>query len=169
MIDAARLMAPLVRRFEGLHKLVAGLVFPYICPAGYWTQGYGLLVKDGKAPPITVAEAEVRVEGAMPGYIAQTLRLCPRLANEPPERLAAIADFTFNLGAGRLKVSTLRRRVNEGDWDAVDRELRKWTRGGGRVLPGLVLRREAEIALMRGAGGVQAPAGGAIGGRPVGR
>ena len=75
------------------------------------------------------------------------LRYCPVLATEPESRLAAIVDFTFNLGAGRLQTSTLRRRVNQRDWNAAASELRRWIYGGGRVLPGLVARRQAEIAL----------------------
>jgi lysozyme len=71
--------------------------------------------------------------------------LCPGLRGE---RLAAIADFAYNLGLGRLKASTLRRRLNAGDYAGARQELRKWVRGGGRVLPGLVLRREAEAALV---------------------
>ena len=66
------------------------------------------------------------------------------LATEPESRLAAIVDFTFNLGAGRLQTSTLRRRVNQRDWTAAATELRRWVYGGGKVLPGLVTRREAE-------------------------
>ena len=59
---------------------------------------------------------------------------------------AHIVDFTFNLGAGRLQTSTLRRRVNQRDWTAAATELRRWIYGGGKVLPGLVKRREAEAA-----------------------
>ena len=70
------------------------------------------------------------------------------MATESPGRLAAIVDFTFNLGAGRLQTSTLRRCINAGNWDRVPQELRRWVRGGGRVLPGLVRRREAEVALI---------------------
>jgi len=77
-----------------------------------------------------------------------TLRFCPVLASESESRLAAIVDFTFNLGAGRLQTSTLRRRVNQRDWDAVSHELRRWVYGGGRVLPGLVARREVECRLI---------------------
>jgi lysozyme len=77
-----------------------------------------------------------------------TLRYCPALASEPEGRLAAIADFTFNLGAGRLQTSTLRRRVNQRDWLAAGQELRRWVYGGGRVLPGLVTRRDAEARLL---------------------
>ena len=77
-----------------------------------------------------------------------TLRYCPVLATEPKGRLAAIVDFTFNLGAGRLQASTLRRRVNQRDWSGAAQELRRWVYGGGKVLPGLVLRREAEVLLL---------------------
>jgi lysozyme len=70
------------------------------------------------------------------------------LATEPDGRLAAIVDFTFNLGAGRLQTSTLRRRVNQSDWAEAGRELVRWVYGGGRMLPGLVVRREAERRLL---------------------
>jgi lysozyme len=66
----------------------------------------------------------------------------------PAGALAAVTDFAFNLGLARLKGSTLRRRLVAGDMAGAANELRKWTRGGGRVLPGLVLRREAEVALL---------------------
>jgi lysozyme len=80
--------------------------------------------------------------------MAATLRYCPVLATEPEGRLAAIVDFTFNLGAGRLQTSTLRRRVNQRDWAAASQELRRWVYGGGKVLPGLITRRMAESALL---------------------
>ena len=97
-------------------------------------------------------------EAVAEAYLAQdlvtalqaTLRHCPILAAEPEGRLAAIVDFTFNLGAGRLQTSTLRRRINQRDWLEAARELRRWVNGGGKVLPGLVTRRETEVALMLG-------------------
>lgn len=79
-------------------------------------------------------------------YLPAVLKLCPGI--DSPERLAAIIDFTFNLGTGRLKSSTLRKRINAGRWNDVPKELRKWTKGGGRVLAGLVKRREAEVSLV---------------------
>ena len=84
----------------------------------------------------------------MADALSATLRFCPVLATEPERRLAAIVDFTFNLGAGRLQASTLRRRVNQRDWPGAGRELQRWVYGAGRVLPGLVLRREAEVLLL---------------------
>lgn len=77
-----------------------------------------------------------------------TLCYCPVLATESEGRLAAIVDFTFNLGAGRLQASTLRRRINQLDWAAAGKELRRWVYGGGKALPGLVARREVEAALL---------------------
>lgn len=79
-------------------------------------------------------------------YLPAVIRLCPGINS--PERLAAIIDFTFNLGAGNLRASTLRRRINAGRWNDVPKELRKWVKGGGRVLAGLVKRREAESDLV---------------------
>jgi lysozyme len=140
----------LARRFEGFHrvgKVDPCRAHPYICPAGYWTIGYGHLC-DPKHPPITETEAEAYLALDLQTALAATLRYCPVLAIEPEGRLAAIVDFTFNLGAGRLQTSTLRRRVNQKDWSAAALELRRWVYGGGRVLPGLVARREAECRLM---------------------
>lgn len=73
-----------------------------------------------------------------------TLRYCP----VPDGRVVAIVDFTFSLGAGRLQTSTLRRRINQLDWVPAATELKRWVFGGGKVLPGLVTRREAEVILM---------------------
>lgn len=61
--------------------------------------------------------------------LAATLRYCPSLTDEPENRLAAIMDFTFNLGTGRLQASTLRRRVNQRDWTAAKQEVRRWAYG----------------------------------------
>jgi len=139
----------LVKTFEGLHTLRRdGLVYPYLCPAGHPTQGWGLLVPDMKAPPITREEADRRMEAALPAYVAQTLKLVPNLRHAPPDVLAAVSDFTFNLGAGKLRASTLRRRLLAEDWEGARHELRKWVFGGGKKLPGLVRRRAAEAALI---------------------
>lgn len=99
-------------------------------------------------PPITEAEAETYLALDLEAALAGTLRYCPVLATESEGRLAAIVDFTFNLGAGRLQTSTLRRRINQRDWVASAAELRRWVYGGGRVLPGLVIRRDAETTLL---------------------
>ena len=143
----------LAKRFEGFERKVKREIeitaVPYICPAGFWTIGYGHLC-DPKHPPITEAEAEVYLARDLQTALVATLRYCPVLATGPESRLAAIVDFTFNLGAERLQTSTLRRRINQRDWAAVEEELRRWVLGGGKILRGLVDRREAEIRLLKG-------------------
>ncbi|MCK4134554.1 lysozyme [Ralstonia nicotianae] len=141
----------LAKRFEGFHRVARvdpTRAQPYVCPAGFWTVGYGHLC-DPTHPPITQAQAEIYLAADLVTALNATLRYCPVLAAEPQGRLAAIVDFTFNLGAGRLQTSTLRRRVNQRDWSAAANELRRWVYGGGKVLPGLAARREAEVALLR--------------------
>jgi lysozyme len=150
VIEVPQAAIDLAKRFEGFQrvaKIDPGRAQPYICPAGYWTIGYGHLC-DPSHPPITEAEAEVYLAQDLQTALAATLRYCPVLATETEGRMAAIVDFTFNLGAGRLQASTLRRRINQRDWPAAGQELRRWVYGGGKVLPGLVSRREAEIELI---------------------
>ncbi|MDC7707262.1 lysozyme [Vogesella indigofera] len=152
MIRVPTAAIELVKRFEGFHRVPRadpGRAHPYICPAGYWTIGYGHLC-DPKHQPITEAEAGVYLMRDLQTALAATLRYCPVLASEPEGRLAAIMDFTFNLGAGRLQTSTLRRRVNQQDWSDAAVELARWVYGGGKVLPGLVARRAAESILLSG-------------------
>lgn len=146
--DILRPLVPLVKSSEGLYRVkVDGLVYPYICPAGYPTQGFGILVSGLDVPAITKAEAERRLFAALPKYIGDTLTICPRLAQLGPNAIAAVSDFTFNLGVARLRSSTLRRKIAAGEFASVPDELRKWVFGGGKKLPGLVLRREEEVKL----------------------
>lgn len=150
MIEVPQAAVDLAKRFEGFHRVPKhdpGRAHPYICPAGYWTIGYGHLC-DPQHPPITQEEGERYLAIDLTTALNATLRYCPVLATETPRRLSAIVDFAFNLGAGRLQTSTLRRRINQREWEHAAGELRRWVYGGGRVLPGLVLRRAAEIALL---------------------
>jgi len=140
----------LAKRFEGFERKVKHrteiTAIPYVCPAGFWTIGYGHLC-DPKHPPISEAEADVYLAHDLQSALAATLRYCPVLATESEMRLSAIVDFTFNLGVGRLQTSTLRRRINQGLHHLVAYELDRWVMGGGRRLPGLVARRQAESLL----------------------
>lgn len=123
--------------FEGFYAK------PYICPAGFWTIGFGRLCSKDH-PPITKAQAEIYLEEDLQDALHGTIRLCPILVKKDSSSLGAIVDFTFNLGVGRLKVSTLRKKINAEEWDDVPAELNKWVYGGGRKLRGLVLRRRME-------------------------
>lgn len=148
---AIEIAADLCRQFEGFRSL------PYLCPAGVWTIGYGTTrYEDGRPvqpgdQAVTVERAERLLLADLERFLATLLSSSPRLATAPPESLAAILDFTYNLGIGRYRASTLRKRVEADDWQGGCVELMKWVMGGGRVLPGLQKRRRAEVALIQGA------------------
>lgn len=135
----------LIKRFEGWSAR------PYLCPAGYWTIGYGALRGiDGR--PITRSSAPIsQADGEM--ILVRDLRLFERAVLDlipvplTEGQYGALVSFTFNLGPGRLKASTLRRRILGGDMIGAADEFGKWVMGGGRRLPGLVSRREAERLL----------------------
>jgi lysozyme len=146
--------AELCKRFEGFRSK------PYLCPAGVPTIGYGSTYYTGGAKvtmndsPVSEPQARAMLlHELLHNYAPAVVRLCPGLlvfaaATNDWRKLNAIIDFAYNLGAGRLQTSTLRRRINSGDWIGAQEELMKWVRGGGRVLPGLVTRRKAECALL---------------------
>ncbi len=131
----------LVKHFEGL------FLRAYKCPANVWTIGYGhtgLKHNDGTVKPgrrITAAEAEALLLQDLNTKYAPAVR---RLVKVPlrQRHFDALVSFHFNTGA--LGRSTLLRRLNEGDFKAAASEFNKWTRGGGKVLPGLVRRRRSE-------------------------
>ena len=146
--EAVEVAAALCRPFEGLR------LQPYICPAGYPTIGYGTVWKpDGSKvtmehPPISKETAEAwLVHELRHNYLAGVLKASPGLLARP-RALGAMTDFAYNLGVARYRASTLRKRVDAGDWEDAKEQLMLWTRGGGKVLPGLVRRRQAEAALL---------------------
>ena len=133
----------LVKKFEGC-KLKA-----YRCPAGICTIGYGHtsaagnpLVNDGmtitqeQANTILAADL-VKFEQAVEALLKQPVT---------QEQFDVLVDFAYNAGVGALRSSTLLKKVNAAQFDDVPAELMKWTKGGGKVLAGLVRRRQAESA-----------------------
>lgn len=148
------LAVELCRRFEGFRPR------PYLCPAGVPTIGYGSTYYPG-GRRVTLADAPINeaqarallVRELLHTYAPGVLRLCPGLLplailNDDWGKFCAIVDFCYNLGVGRLQTSTLRRKINEQDWAGAKEQLMLWVRGGGRVLPGLVRRRQAECLFM---------------------
>lgn len=134
-------LVPLVKRSEGL------LLTAYQDPVGIWTIGWGHTRTAKKGMTITREEAETLLHLDLQVAVTSTLSILPILATLPAPCIAAITDFTFNLGAGRLQASTLRRRISAQQYDEVPYELRRWVYAAGRKLPGLIIRREAEVAL----------------------
>lgn len=135
--------------FEGVY------LRPYLCPANVPTIGVGSTRYESGVrvslsdPPITRERAEELLLWELNKIcVPQVKRLCPNLEEWGPGAMAAIIDFTYNLGAGNLAASTLRRKIAANDRDGAKAELMKWVKGGGKVLPGLVKRREAEAKLI---------------------
>jgi lysozyme len=137
----------LVKEFEGL-RLKA-----YKCPAGVWTIGYGHTSAAGapevrEGMEITKAEAEEILKRDMVQYEKGVEKLVKIKITQG--QFDALVDFAYNAGVGALAKSTLLKRVNEERFDDVPAEFMKWTKGGGKELPGLVRRRRAEVKLWRG-------------------
>jgi lysozyme len=139
--------ATLCTKWEGLHTVKAdGLVYAYICPAGYPTQGYGIVVESMNVPAITVEEAERKFDLFFAKYEQAAANLCKVPYTE--NQLGALACFCFNVGIGALKSSTLLRKFNRGDsLEEVAAEFLKWNKSNGKILKGLTKRRKEEAEL----------------------
>ena len=119
--------------------------------AGHCTIGYGHLVHhgaiDGSEPDeFKRGITEARARELLRDDAATAAAAVRRLVAVPLDQgqFDALASFTFNLGAGNLAESTLRKKLNKGRYDAVPSELARWNKAGGKVLAGLTRRREAE-------------------------
>jgi len=131
----------LIKRFEGFSPAI------YICPAGYPTIGYGHVVLPGERQQfecgITTDEAKNILRQDVGIAEAAVLRLISVPLTEG--QFDALVSFTFNLGAGALQRSALRRKVNRGEENSVPAEFLKWIFAAGKKLPGLAQRRRDEI------------------------
>jgi lysozyme len=133
----------LLKKYEGC-KLKA-----YRCPAGICTIGYGHTSAAG-APTVTdgMTLTQKQCDDILRNDLVKYETAVHNMVQQPltQHQFDVLVDFAYNAGVGNLKSSTLLKKVNAGAFDAVPAELMKWTKGGGKVLPGLVKRRQAESA-----------------------
>lgn len=144
------LVVDLIKRFEGYAKrLRSGHCTTYLCSAGVLTIGYGATGR-GVTPGVIWSreKAEARFDSDLNTFAVGVYQLSPTLMFESDGRAAAITSFSYNCGIKAYRNSTLRRVVNRQDWTEAQRQLMKWTRAKGKVVPGLVNRRRAESALI---------------------
>lgn len=143
-------MQPINRAGVDLVKTLEGLrLEAYQDSASVWTIGYGYTrgVMHGMRISREMAEDLLLVA------LMHAAEGVTRLITAPltPNQFAALVSFTYNVGAGALATSTLRRILNGRDYAGVPAQLRRWTKAtvnGRKVeLPGLVRRREAEASL----------------------
>ena len=156
----------LMHRYEGFRSR------PYLCPAHIWTIGYGhVLYQEQIRLPVartpekpakmirkemplkqehnrvwTKTEIDTLFRNDVETFERGVLRLVPGCVGHQG-RFDALVSFAFNAGLGNLQRSTIRMRANRGDWEGAAEAFMMWTKGGGKVLPGLVKRREAEVKL----------------------
>ncbi len=156
----------LMHKYEGFRNK------PYLCPAHIWTIGYGHVLYqeqirlpvvrvEGKDVPMIRKEMPLKPEDNrvwskdeinelfrvdVETFERGVLRLVPGVVGRQGS-FDALVSFAFNAGLGNLQRSTIRMKANRGDWEGAAEAFMVWTKGGGKVLPGLVRRREAERAL----------------------
>ena len=146
----------LIKESEGLHrKLPSGKIEAYPDPVGVWTIGYGSIfhvdadrpVKKGDV--IAKADAERWLEVEVDEKADAVNTLCK--VNLTQGMFDALVSFAYNVGTGDrgLKGSTLLKKLNSKDYEGAAREFDRWIYGDGKVLPGLVIRRNKEEALFR--------------------
>jgi len=134
----------MIKQFEGC-RLSA-----YQDSVGVWTIGYGWTKPvDGKpvakGMSISQEKADSLLSVGVGDFEAGVEKLVTIAINQ--NQFDALVDFVYNLGIGSLRSSTLLKKLNAGDYVGAAAEFPKWNKAGGKVLPGLVKRREAERVL----------------------
>ena len=138
----------LIKQFEGFSAK------PYLCPAGVPTIGYGATYyPDGKKvtlrdKPVTEADATAMLRSMLVQYENGVSRYVQVPITQG--QFDALVSFAYNLGLAALKSSTLLRLVNERNFVGAAAQFSRWNKAGGKVLPGLTRRREAERKLFVG-------------------
>ena len=137
----------LVKEFEGFSAK------PYQDPVGVWTIGYGSTRAYGQ--PVTATYPAQVTEGEACDLVKADLmaaavqcNLTVKVSLSAPQ-MAAIEDFIYNLGATNFRSSTLLKKLNAGDYAGAAAEFDKWDQAGGKVLAGLLRRRQAETTLFK--------------------
>jgi lysozyme len=131
--------AELIKSFEGL-ELEA-----YLCPANVWTIGYGHTKGVKKGDKITKEQAEKLLDEDLAFFRNGVKRLVKVALNK--NQFGALVSFAYNLGLGSLESSTLLKMLNAKDYQGAADQFLRWNKSKGKVLTGLVRRREAERAV----------------------
>ena len=147
--NAAKIAAEIIKEFEGYSSE------PYLCPSGIATIGYGnTMYANGERvtmddSDITKKEAEKMLLDTIKSVEKQVKNVVE--VKLPAHKLAALISFTYNVGIGNFSKSTLLARLNSNpDYSEIPSQFRRWNKGGGRVLKGLIRRREEEVAVWEG-------------------
>ena len=147
--NAAKIAAEVIKEFEGYSSE------PYLCPANIPTIGYGNTMYDN-GERVTMDDSDITKKEAEKMLLDTIKSVEKQVKNVvevklPAHKLAALISFTYNVGIGNLSNSTLLAWVNSNpDYSQIPSQFRRWNKGGGKVLKGLIRRREAEIEIWEG-------------------
>ena len=147
--SAAKIAAEVIKEFEGYSSE------PYLCPSGIATIGYGnTMYANGER--VTMDDKEIDKKEAEKMLLDTIKSVEKQVKNVvevklPAHKLAALISFTYNVGIGNFSKSTLLAWLNSNpNYSEIPSQFRRWNKGGGRVLKGLVRRRESEIEIWEG-------------------
>ena len=117
----------------------------YLCPANIWTIGWGRTTNVKRGDTCTQAQADAWLLAEYEAFESQVRQLVKAPVTD--NQLGALVSFTYNVGVGNFRSSTLLRLLNAGDYAGAAAQFARWNKGGGQVLAGLTRRRTAEAAL----------------------
>ena len=132
----------LIQKFEGC-ELEA-----YKCPAHVWTIGYGHTKGVVEGMKITKEEAEQMLVDELHEYENYINKYVNVALSQ--NQFDALVSWVYNLGPANLTASTMLKVLNDGKYEEVPYQMKRWNKAGGKVLDGLVRRREAEALLYQG-------------------
>ena len=132
----------LIKHFEGCR------LEPYLCSANVLTIGYGHTKDVVENMSITEDTAEVLLQQDLKEFEDHVNRLVEVHLNQ--NQFDALVSWTFNLGGANLNASTMLKVLNKGEYEEVPAQIKRWNKAGGKVLQGLIRRREAEALLFAG-------------------
>lgn len=132
----------LIKKFEGC-ELKA-----YQCSAGVWTIGYGHTKDVVEGMEITQEEAEQMLVDELHEYESYINKYVTVALSQ--NQFDALVSWVYNLGPANLSASTMLKVLNSGEYEDVPAQMKRWNKAGGKVLEGLIRRREAEACLFIG-------------------
>jgi lysozyme len=138
----------LIKKFEGCPVDQDGNCYAYQDVVGVWTIGFGRTKDVKEGDKMTKEEAIYLLQEEMmeyEGYINDLVEV-PLEQNQ----FDALVSWVYNLGSGNLQSSTMLRVLNEGKYEEVPAQIRRWNKAGGEVYEGLVKRRESEAVMFMG-------------------
>ena len=131
----------LIKKFEGC-RLEA-----YKCSGGVWTIGYGHTENVNEGDTITQEKADKLLKSDIESfevYVNYSV-----MVELDQGQFDALVAWTFNLGPGNLRESTMLKKLNKADYTSVPNEMKRWNKAGGKTLDGLIRRRNAEALLFQ--------------------